>query len=473
MKLCFVTAPASSTTEENSITLGVLCLLSQLKQYHECHLIDMSVLRKRRTIDNIENLLNTCVSEIVSLDPTLVGFSCMCSSFPIVVQTAQRLKRLLPHTHIVFGGPHCTGLENEILNAFEFVDSVVIGEADRTILELVRWLESGKKYCPPLQGVSIRGISQQTKSFFNTPVELDSLPIPLYECLLPSEYPELNSMRIDLPIPIDAGRGCAAKCSFCATRSTWGMPRQKSPERLLVEMDSLHHRFSKNYFAFTHDSFILNRQNTEHLLKVFINARHSYTWGCSVRADLLDEKLIEEFHMAGCRGMFFGLETGSPNVKKAIGKVIDNTKLLNVVKYCLSHGIDIITSFIIGFPFETEADLQMTLDLHKRMVDLGVRNSMVNMLCPLPASRLFREGYDIIYDGFPPNLSSLDDINLQVQTLIQEHPNLFSSFFKYMPRHISLLELSIVQVIANNYCSVTRKFVPLRLKAQTNFNQLV
>jgi len=209
--------------------------------------------------------------------------------------------------------------------------------------------------------------------------------------------------------------------------------------------------FGKHKFRLIHDSFFFDRRVLKRFLNYFKSENSRFEWGCSVKPDLLNPALIDDFIAAGCRGMFLGIESASPVVQRRIGKIMDLKRVSESVEYAVSRGLGLITSFIIGFPFETTDDLQRTLNYHKRMVDIGVFRSMVNTLCPLPASELRRLGNAIRYDECPPNLSDAGwMIDEEARDLIRRHPSLFSSFYRYELQYLDQADVAAAFYVANN-----------------------
>lgn len=457
MRITIVVPLHTQSEKADSIPLGALCLAARLRAHHDVHVVDMNTLVASPEKVGVDSVVKRTLDLVRENSPDVVGLQCLCNSFHITARLAKLVKASLPNSHVVLGGPHTTLLEEDILQVFPFVDAVLTGEADDI---LPQYLESDDlpQRGTPIPGVFSRSLPHPTTQRAPSPPSLEELPIPAYEMLDPSLYEQLNPLREDLLISIDAGRGCPFKCSFCATREVWSTPRQKSAGRLLQEMSLLHQLFHKNKFRLVHDSFLFRRSVVAQLLDVFITENQRFEWGCSVKPDLLDKTLIDKFVDAGCRGVFLGIESASPTVQRRIGKVLDLQKVANNVQYAISCGLGLITSFVIGFPFETAEDLQLTLDCHKRMVDMGVLRSMVNVLCPLPASRLRREGFPIIYNGCPPNLSDpawmLDDDS---ELLVRRYPQLFSSFYRYELKHISHDDVSAAFYIANQYAALARE----------------
>lgn len=449
MKVCFVAPLYGPEKHTDYIPLGILCLISQLRKDNDCYIVDMNCFLEVKRKNELQKIYSLTINEIMKHKPDLVGFYCLCSSFHLNVIIAKRIKKLLPDGKIIFGGPNTLKIEKEILAAFSFVDAVISGEADETIVKFVNILKK-KGQISEMPGIYIRTTNESNP--LNVSANMEKLPLPAYDILPIKKYDQLDHRNVTKGISIDAGRGCIFNCSFCSTRESWTVTRQKSAARILREMNYLYKIFKKNRFYLLHDNFAFNKNAFREFLNYFIKNNNHYRWNCSVTQSMLDESLIDMCVDAGCASMFWGLESASPHVQKMIGKIQDRKKIENNVKYTCKKGIKVTTSFIIGFPFETKKEMQRTLDFHREIVDLGIYKSMVNILCPMPASRLIRQGYEIYYDGFSPILLNspalLDDESIE---LVKSHPKIFSSLYKYKNKEIDDFEIKVACYIANQY----------------------
>ena len=70
--------------------------------------------------------------------PQFIGFSCSTSTFNDGLRHAQIAKKILPDIKVVFGGAHVSALKESIINNFENVDYIVVGEGEQTLTELIK-----------------------------------------------------------------------------------------------------------------------------------------------------------------------------------------------------------------------------------------------------------------------------------------------------------------------------------------------
>jgi radical SAM superfamily enzyme YgiQ (UPF0313 family) len=370
--------------------------------------------------------------DILRQAPDAVGFTTLGCSFLFAVKVAELLRRAQPDLPILLGGPHATMLDREILTAYRQFDIVVRHEAEDTLPPLLAQIDS--RAFDAIPGVTWRaGRRAGIKSTPGLPKieDLDRLPMPSYD-LYPVDALELDLMRVE------AGRGCPFTCTFCSTASFFQRSyRLKSPERLVREMDLLNRRYGVDEFKLDHDLFTVNRRKVLAFCEAVEN--RGYRWRVSARTDCVDEVLLEKMALAGCIGLYFGIETGSARMQQIAQKRLKLAGVDRILDAAESLGIETTTSFITGYPEETDEDQDGTLD------KLGtcfarppeICTPQLHILTPEPGTPLFtRHAKDLAYDGyttkFNARILSKDD-----RTHIQRHPALYSTYYYYpavMPR---------------------------------------
>ena len=116
-------------------------------------------------------------------------------------------------------------------------------------------------------------------------------------------------------------------------------------------------------------------------------------WRCSGRPDSLDDELISLMAGAGCRSMFMGIESGSVRIQEMSRKRLRLGRTLPGIRTLISHNLEVTASFIAGFPYETEADLEETLVMMSTINNetRGRVNLQVYPLLPIPGAPLQEE----------------------------------------------------------------------------------
>lgn len=186
-----------------------------------------AVLRKNgyevRIIDNYLHRASVkeCVKEVVKQSPFLVGLTCTSITYQPCIELAKEIKNRL-EVPIVVGGPHPTVLPESMLQ-HPFIDYVVIGEGEYTLLELATKIEKGedpKKVKGLMYGEGNKCVFTGHREFIKN---LDSLPHPARDLLPMSLYPNRTEFCSSFPVlSINSSRGCPFGCRFCSVSSIWG-----------------------------------------------------------------------------------------------------------------------------------------------------------------------------------------------------------------------------------------------------------
>ncbi len=369
-------------------------------------------------------LYEESASRILAEDPDAVGFTSLGCSFIFSLKVARYLKRRRADMPILLGGPHATILHDKMLRRFSEFDVVVRHEAEETLLPVLDGLRSWDFAGVP--GVTWRdGGEVRVNPGAPVVADLDSLPIPGFE-YYPVEELGLKALRLD------AGRGCPFECTFCSTASFFGRKyRLKSPARLVAELDLFHERYGFTDFKLNHDLFTVNKKKVLDFCEA-VKGR-GYTWGVSARVDCVDDELLQAMWDSGCRGIYFGIETGSKRMQKVAQKRLDLDLVEPTLDTTEGLGMRTIVSFIAGYPQETQTDLDDTLDVLGRCFkrDRSLITTQLHMLTPEPGTLLYEQlGESLEYDGYITdfNAAVLEDDD---ESVIRQNQDIFLTYFFY------------------------------------------
>ena len=122
--------------------------------------------------------------DIVEKNPKIIGFSTWCFSYPSAILIAKAIKALSPELPVVFGGPQASILDEETMKEYPFIDFILKGEADESLIKLLKYiLSNGKNHdISQIEGLTYRIPGKKKKIMHNGGYgfieNLDSLPIP-------------------------------------------------------------------------------------------------------------------------------------------------------------------------------------------------------------------------------------------------------------------------------------------------------
>ena len=324
---------------------------------------------------DIENILE-------NYKPDLVGITAMTTKFGSVLKTAEVVKRYNPECMVVTGGPHPTFLAEQTLKSKD-IDMVVRGEGEKTFLELIKAIESNSDL-GAVQGISFKRdgsiIHNQPRKFIE---DLDQIPFPARDLLMNQK----NYTSEDVGI-IMTSRGCPFNCSYCC--HMWQKKvRNRSVDNVIKEIKEVKQQYGTRQFEFKDDTFTLNRKRIIQLCEGLISEKLKINWGCTTRADLIDEELIKKMKKAGCNVIKLGIETGSEKILKDTKKGVTFEQMREAAKLLNKHNLFWSGYFMVGLPTETEEDIRKTCEfmeeLNPHYAGLGVYN-------PFPKTELFEQG---------------------------------------------------------------------------------
>ncbi len=332
-----------------------------------------------------EDIASLNWTDVLSAD--LVGISTLTPTATRAYEIAEKIVR--NRIPMVMGGPHVTFLPEEAL--LQGADFVVRGEGEKTIVELVQWMEnSSKKPIEKIFGLSYR---IGNKIFHNPPrqflssEELDLLPLP--------DPSLIEGFGIKHTIPVLTSRGCPFDCRFCTVTKMFGHRyRFRSVENVIEELRKIKIQFPRlgklfSGIFFYDDHFAANRKRTKILLRKMIDNQLIFPWTAQVRVDVAEDlELLELMKKSGCEYVFLGLESVNPQTLKDFQKGQTVKEIEKGIETIHRFGIRTFGMFIIGGDADDPLTAQRTIEFAKR-VELDVVQLWT--LIPLPGTPLFEE----------------------------------------------------------------------------------
>ncbi|HIH69284.1 radical SAM protein, partial [Methermicoccus shengliensis] len=176
------------------------------------------------------------------------------------------------------------------------------------------------------------------------------------------------------------------KCTFCSSSTLFGSRwRGHSPERVLEEVKLLHDEYGVGDVEVLDDTFTLSKKRATMICEL-LSSELDIAWACSSRVDTIDHEMLAKMRGAGVHTIFYGIESGSDETLKRVGKGITTAKAETAVRATRNEGIALLGSFMIGFPFERAEDIRKTLEFSQHV---GVEYAQFSIATPYPGSMLW------------------------------------------------------------------------------------
>jgi len=328
--------------------LGLLTVAAMLPKHWEIKLVDT----------NIEKLTEKDIlwAEYIFIS----AMNIQKSSAEYIISECKKL-----NAKIVAGGPLFT-MEHE---NFPEVDHFVLNEAELTLPDFIRDLENG----------SAKKIYTSSKF-----CDIKTSPMPMYELVKFKHYATIG---------LQFSRGCPFHCDFCNITLLLGkVPRIKSSEQIIAELNKLHYLGWRRGVFFVDDNFICNKvELKDNILPKLIEWRKGKA-GMAFVTELSiniadDEKLMDMMVDAGFSSVFVGIE--SPNkasLEECNKSQNSNCDLIDSIKKIQAKGMQVQGGFIVGFDNDGPSIFEEMVELIQKS---GVVTAMVGKLQAPPKTSLW------------------------------------------------------------------------------------
>jgi len=301
--------------------------------------------------------------DTVSLDRfNLIGFSIMgFSAFLFALLLSRRIKQNT-NIPIVFGGPFISLFYTLYPEAFNFVDYMIVGDGRIPLLRLIDYLNKEITISEVPNLIYKDGGKLITTKVEHYPIE--DIPMPDFNGLPFKLYKRLGIMNPILPYQIT--KGCTNRCSFCAPILIEPKVEFKTYKKVINELKQMKEKYNSNIFDFSPGSTIDNSyEYLDGLCDILIKERLDITWITFARVNKSDRSLFKKMYRAGCRSLFFGVESGSDRILKLMNKGFTSNQASKTLQIAYEAGINNSVFFIIGYPSETKQDINQTFEFIK------------------------------------------------------------------------------------------------------------
>lgn len=345
--------PAFSSLEATA-PLGILAVATPLlRAGYQVRIVDSTITPnfQKRILEELEGALCLAVSLVTG---------------PMIRETAQlakTAKRLRPDVPVILGGWHPSLLPDQTLAA-EYVDIVVQGQGEDSLLEVVERLRDGAS----LQGLAGVGYKENGTLVFNPPRPLKplrDLPPKAYHLADFDAYQRVCGRRWAMYI---SSLACPYSCAYCTNEGVYGRQwNGLEPDRVAEETTDLVSRYGLELLWVVDDNFLVDRERALRIAEGIIRTGVQFDWSIQASTNLVTRLSVEELKLlrrAGLSQICHGAESGSPAVLKLMNKDFQKVETIyDAADKCTEAGIRPSFNIIFGFPGEGEKERRETIGL--------------------------------------------------------------------------------------------------------------
>lgn len=265
------------------------------------------------------------------------GISCTQRILDNALFVANFIKNKYSDAFIVIGGYAPTLLGKTILQENPCFDMAMIGEGEKSIVDLVKYVHDKSEWYK-IPNVYFRDGEQIVRTKVGEPIcDLDELAWPKRA----NQYPQGKANML-------ASRGCYGQCSYCSVTEFHKVShdmkfRLRSAVDVVNEMEYLYYNKNVYYFDFVDDSFATVCRENKEWVNTFVSELEKrnlkLTWGIQSRADDIEVELFRKLHRVGLRAVSIGIENNVERIIKLFRtgtnynihkKAIEILKTLNI-----------------------------------------------------------------------------------------------------------------------------------------------
>ncbi len=384
--------------EATNPPLGLLTVASLLPDDWEIRLLDMNV-------DSVNDRMLKWAD--------YVFISAMAVQRESVNKIIDRCQKL--GVKIVGGGPLFTSEPDN----YPQVDHLVLNEAEITLPAFLEDLQKG----------SLKRIYTS-----NEWADLAKTPIPRWD---------LIDFRKYVSMCLQYSRGCPFECDFCDITTLYGrIPRTKSKEQVVAELDSLYNHGWRGGVFMVDDNFIGNKKKLkEETLPVITEwmkeHKHPFTFYTQTSINLADdEELMKLMVQVGFNMVFIGIETPNEDSLAECNKIQNKSRdLVASVKKIQHFGLQVQGGFIVGFDSDPPTIFEKQIEFIQKS---GIVTAMVGLLSAMRGTKLYQRLSNekrIIKDGSGNNTDFTVNFipKMPYETLLDGYKKIIATI--YAPEH--------------------------------------
>ncbi len=354
--------------------LGLLYIASSLiKAGFDVSVLDLPA----RKLD-----LNGLKDHLLKESYDIAGFTSTTLLWPQTAFGISFLKSVLPEAITVLGGPHTVLFYRECL-ALKDLDYVVVGEGEKSMVELASALQDGGS-AEEIKGVAFRKGDDICFSGPRQLLDINEISFPARHLIDQKEYMSIMAKKPFATMV--TSRGCPFRCHFCTQVYWQNRFRMRSADNVLQEIEEITGRYRVREIMMYDETFLIDKKRVLDISRGIEENRMKFRWDIRTRIDTIDDDVLEAIKKAGCYKVHVGIESGTDRILGKMNKNICTQEIRLTVNKLKKYGFEVLGYFMIGYSGETLEEIQETI---RFSLSLPLDWAHFNITLPVPAVPLF------------------------------------------------------------------------------------
>ena len=316
--------------------LGLLFIAGNFRENskHEVTVIDCQV--EELSYSQFEN-------KIKSLNFDIVGITAMTFTMLDVLKVVDIVKKVQTDCKVILGGSHIAIYPEETIS-LNNIDYVIAGEGEIAFNELVDKIEEN------MEPLEIKGVVYKNKDgkIINNGQaliinDLDKLAFPARDITPYEKYSSLLAKRLPITT-IFTSRGCPFNCSFCYRPTLGRNFRALTAKRVVEEIEECL-KLGIHEFLVYDDTFTVDKKRVIDICNLIIEKKLDIGFDIRARVDTLNEKMLSLLSKAGCRGIHYGVESGTEKILNILKKGIKLEKVKDIFDLTRKYKMQVLALF--------------------------------------------------------------------------------------------------------------------------------
>jgi len=189
-------------------------------------------------------------------------------------------------------------------------------------------------------------------------------------------------------LSVSTMRGCPYTCKWCS-RAVYGLSyRRRSAEKVVEELQQIKYAYDPDSLWFVDDVFTISHRWLTAFRDELKKVGLIIPYECITRADRLNEDVIALLKETGCFRVWIGAESGSQKVIDLMDRRVDVNQVRDMIRLTRKHGIEAGTFIMLGYPGETEEDIEETI---RHLKQSNPDHFTITVAYPIKGTELFQE----------------------------------------------------------------------------------